>query len=341
MAKKTRLSENLEQQFGHRPLRGDETQRLKDMAEGYQRLEALRWPEKDFELYHSYFGFLTALKTKSVIEELHRYQILSVDEPLEIVELGAGTLGASMGAVDAVTELGGKVSRIQGIDVQETAFRWAKSKFSSALGSRVEYLRNPPKLEENAPRLVIAANFLIEIQQELRSNALMLWLEEQFEKCSGKSLFVFIEPAEFDFNQKFLELRDAWSKKIRVLLPCTHQKACPALSQKEWCHEDRLYEAPSAYWNMVHQLGFRQKSLSFSLLVLGKKPPRFEAHFARVVSDDVSGKGQCERWLCADGKRWKQSELLRHETEAKLSFYESLRGDVVDLRLFKDSRQPQ
>jgi hypothetical protein len=339
MAKKTRLSPELERGFNHRNLKPEEVDRLRAMATAYQEFIPVRWPERDFELYHTYFGFLTALKAKSAILEMYQYGLLSKSKNYEVVELGPGTLGASLGVCDALRDFGSSSIRARGIDVQESAFRWAKSKFSAFLPSAVEYLRNPPRLEQNADRIIIAANFLIEIKDRLDSDPLVRWLEEQFEQLSGRNLFLFIEPAEFEFNQKFLALRDLWSQKIRVLLPCTHQKACPAKQQSEWCHEDRAYEAPSAYWNMVHQLGFRQKNLSFSYLVLGKQTPPFQDHHARVVSDDVSGKGLAERWLCAQGRRWKQSALLRHQSEETLSFYESQRGDIVDLRIFEDSRQ--
>lgn len=83
---------------------------------------------------------------------------------------------------------------------------------------------------------------------------------------------------------------------------------------------------------MIRDLGFRKRNLSFSYLVLGKRPPAWMTHHARVVSSDVSGKGQCERWLCADGKRWKESQLLRAKTEVNAAFYDSTRGDCIDLR---------
>ncbi len=337
---KLRLSEALASKFQHRKLKAEELESIRAMAEGYQNKLRLRWPERDFVAYQAYFGFLTALKAKSVVRELLQYQYLKDLNELEILEIGPGTLGASLGIVEGLSEHKIKVSKIVGIDPQETAFRWAKNEYSEFLPRRTEHALHLPKRLDDHPRLIVCANVINELEPNITDNPIVRWLETQFKEASGKNLFVFIEPAEFEFNQKFLSLRDRWREMIRILLPCTHAKTCPALAQNEWCHEERPYEAPSEYWNMIKNLGFRQRHLSFSLLVLGKRPSTFQMRQARVVSSDVSGKGLCERWLCQDGRRWKQSNLLRERSDKNQPFYESLRGDVISLDILEDTRQP-
>jgi len=350
MLKKTRLSSELEGAFNHRKLKPAEADKLRAIAENYQQRQKVRWSTNEIQLYHYYFGFLTSLKAKAVAEELAQFSYLSAGANYEIVDVGAGTLGGSLGILDAAPELGFSVDRILAIDPQEEALRWAKETHPESFQNKrkriqVQSMVYPPHEMEDRHRIVLFANVLTEVfdldPTSSKVHPLVAWAEKAFAQTSGKTLFVFIEPADFDFNQVFLKWRDRWSKQIRVLLPCPHQKACPALQQNEWCHEEREYEAPSSFWNMIRDLGYRKRNLSFSYLVLGKRPPLATAQNARVVSSDVSGKGLCERWLCADGKRWKQSQLLRNKTDANAAFFDSSRGDMINLGILENLDTPR
>lgn len=345
--RKLRLSEELENAFDHRNLDRRQMELLLEQAEKYQRHAPPSWKPEVFKAYQAYFGFISALRAKAVVRELSQYRYDQVwgEDEVEIVDLGAGTLGASLGAIDALREMGRKVGQIHAVDQDPRPIEWAQEHFRDHLPRRVLRHRWPQSLEGHRARLVIASSVLTEVisATEVSTPPLLLWLEEQLKKASSKTVFAIMEPADFEFNQRFLEWRDRWRHLSHILLPCTHEKACPALAQKEWCHEERDYEAPSAFWNFVRDLGFRKKSLNFSLLVLGKQKPTFHPMDGRIVSSALKSKGRCDRWICADGQRWKESQLLRVKSHANEAFFESQRGDIVDLRILraasKETRQ--
>ena len=155
-------------------------------------------------------------------------------------------------------------------------------------------------------------------------------IESWIERATPNTIILLLEPASRLVNQKFLALRDLLCQKISILLPCTHAKACPALIDDEWCHEEHPYKAPSAYWNLVREMGFRRNLLQFSMLALGKQASQFKREDARMVSRTLKSKGRCEKWLCADGKRWKESQLNRNQNEKNEAFFEAARGDIID-----------
>ena len=128
--RKTRLSEALERRFVHAKLKPQEVTSIRNMADSYQEGRKVRWNSREFALYQSYFGFLTALKAKSAVEELANFGFLKEAKEIEILDIGAGTLGASLGIVDALNDYQIKVKRVVGVDPQESAFRWARKEFS-------------------------------------------------------------------------------------------------------------------------------------------------------------------------------------------------------------------
>jgi hypothetical protein len=331
--KKISLSPSLEKKFFDERLSKREIVELKNLSEAYQRYESLSWSELRYRPYSQYFGFINALKTKKVLEELWNYSYLSdLTQPIEFLDFGAGSLGASLGATDFFREKNLEVEKIYAIDQDSRVTNWAAQFFQDFLPRSIEHRSRFPNEES---KINIMANVWNEIlfrtdHDSFQAHPAWKDLETRMMGSAQDSLWIFIEPSAREINQKFLKLRDALRLKFNVLLPCTHRDACPALAENEWCHEERAFRAPNPFWELVRSLGYRQKNLVYSFMVIGKKKSVFGPSHARVLSRDLGGKGRCEKWLCSDGKRWKESHLLREKNEDNLEFFESLRGDIIE-----------
>ncbi len=316
-----------------KPLTPTEVSILKTRAQNYQASEGSDWDEKLFRPYAHYFGFQTALKVKSVCQEMwdHGYFESLNGRPLKILDIGAGTLGATLGVCDFLKLQKIKISEIHAMDRDPRPCHWAAKTFKDFLPARVQTHTQIPALESLDNTLIVA----VDVFNESQSSPIQASLRDLISKLTPTTLLILIEPASKAINQKFLQWRDEMiqentHKSSHLLLPCTHFLACPALPAREWCHEERDFLAPQAFWSLVQRLEFRRGSLVFSLMVWGGQNSKFKSTDARVVSRNLKSKGRCEKWLCANGKRWKAGMVKRKKSPENESFFEGLRGNVVD-----------
>lgn len=324
---KTELSKKLEQHFFRSVLKRREIDALKARCENYQLETAPEWSPGLFLSYSQYFGFLSALKVRSVFFELaHRGYLNSwKDRSIQLVDFGCGTLGASLGAVDFLRAGGWTVDSVVAIDKDRRPAEWGQAEFKDFLPRTQVSAQMPSSLSSG--QILVAVDVLNELESWDAVSRLV-------KKLPKDSLLILIEPASKSHNQKLLKWRNETIKElppgVSLLLPCTHSMPCPALEDREWCHEEWDYKAPSVYWNLVHEMKFKRSRLTFSLMVFGSQPTAFKASDARVVSQILRPKGRCEKWLCANGKRWKCSLLERHRSEENEFIYDARRGDVLD-----------
>ena len=336
---KIRISSELENLIFEKPLKKRELECLKDRCESYQMGAPKEWSGDIYRAYSRYFGFLSSLKVKAVLKELDAYGYLDAlkSQPLQCIDFGAGTLGASLGALDYFKENQIQIERAVSIDQDLKPMQWAQKEFGSFLNIDIGMRTSLPEEKSYQNTLFIAADVFNEMGLLAERNALdpqapfISMLKSILQKMDEKSILILIEPASKWINQNFLRLRDLLIQESHLLLPCTHELSCPALQQREWCHEDRDYLAPSQFWNLVHELGFQRGTLSFSMLCFSKQKNRFKNSQARMVSRRIKSKGRCDKWLCAEGKRWKASILERHESVQNAAFFEAQRGDIIDL----------
>jgi len=334
---KIELYPKLEQAFFSRSLNKREWEQLKRRCESYQSGEERLWNDAILPAYSQYFGFLSALKAKATLLELENYGYLKIfqGKPFSLIDFGSGTLGGTLGSLDffrAHPEY--QLERITAIDRDLTATTWAQVEFSSFLPETLELHKNftPSPLSNTIFLAIDVLNEmgLMDENDSLQAEVSWLQLFETVIRTSNESsLFIFIEPANKKINRNFLRFRDHMSRHSTVLLPCTHQLPCPALETDDWCHEERRYRAPSAYWNLVHSMGFERSRLAYSLLCIGKQNSRFSDTQSRMVSRPLKTKGKCEKWFCGNGTRWKITQLDRNRSE-KASFFDAERGDILD-----------
>jgi len=324
---KIQLSDKIEKHFFRSVLKRREIEALRKRCESYQLESAPDWSPGLFLSYSQYFGFLSALKVRSVFFELeHRGYLDSwKNRKIQMIDFGAGTMGASLGAFDFLKTSGFQVDSLLAIDRDQKPVEWAAQEFEDFLP--------PTRVTQSPPSSLSSGSIFIAVDV---LNELQSWnvIENLVLNLPAQSLLILIEPASKSHNQKLLQWRDhvlpRMPSDVSLLLPCTHSLSCPALKDREWCHEERDYKAPSVYWNLVHEMGFRRSRLAFSLMVFGSQSSVFKSTDARVVSQILRPKGRCEKWLCANGTRWKMSLLERHRSEENEFVYEARRGDVLD-----------
>jgi hypothetical protein len=332
---KTRVSKALEEKVFDGALKKRELEALYRRCTSYQTEAPEPWSGDLYRPYSKYFGFLSSLKVRACLNELSHYGYLDrwKKKSIEVFDFGAGTLGASLGVVDFATATKLSIEKLTTIDVDLKPMQWAAKYFEDFLEPSPEFKTSLSSPSRDKASLLVAVDVLNE-QDAFRNRSFddpsMKFLKDWISEMNEDSIFLWIEPANKKTNQNFLAWRDHLKNLAPILLPCTHQANCPALEQREWCHEDRDYLAPSVYWNLVHDLGFHRDVLSFSFLALGKQKSPFGPQSARVVSRDLQNKGRCDKWLCANGKRWKAGLLKRHEGPENASYFESRRGDIVD-----------
>ncbi|TVQ79904.1 MAG: hypothetical protein EA369_03920 [Bradymonadales bacterium] len=330
---KVSLSGELEKAFFSKKIEQNQVLALKRLCEGYHRQKQSLWRESVYRPYSCYFGFLTALKTKRVFQELKVWGYLErfQQSKISLLDYGAGSLGGSLGAYEFFKGEGLSIDRVIAVDRDPRPVDWAKTEFAAFLPSEVSFAKRWPRLKKSSAQIHLMANVWNEIWQNPKSQFTKNWLA-QLRLASRDDLFIIIEPADKLTNQRLLRFRDQLRNLTQILLPCTHALACPALAQDEWCHEEVEYSAPARYWELVRKLGFRKSRLSFSLLVFGQQASAFSETQARVVSQDVGGKGRCEKFLCMKGRRWKESLLVRDQNEKNQGFFSAPRGGVIDSR---------
>lgn len=329
------VSEALQEQIFAGRLKKSETEALYRRCVSYQSEAPEPWSHDLYRPYAQYFGFLSSLKAKSILGELWNYGFLKPFEKtgFDLIDFGAGTLGATLGAVEFARESGLKMGTLTAIDQNIAPMKWGLEFFSDFFESDPELKTQLSSPREDRPQILIASDVLNECEgfqsRHFDSPALLPFFN-WIKNMNDQSMVIWVEPANKKTNQNFLAARNHIKKFANILLPCTHSLDCPALEQYEWCHEDRDYLAPSQYWNLVREMGFHRDVLSFSFLALSKRTPIFSPQQGRIVSRDLRNKGRCDKWLCSNGKRWKAGLLKRHENDQNRSFFGGRRGDIVD-----------
>ncbi|MGE5085034.1 MAG: small ribosomal subunit Rsm22 family protein [Bacillota bacterium] len=108
------------------------------------------------------------------------------------------------------------------------------------------------------------------------------------------------EPSTQQDGRKLLALRQKLIEKgYYVWAPCTHQNACPLLSQSktDWCHDRIFFTAPNWFQKLEEHLPMKNRTLTTSYLLMRKTKPS-EIHAARVVGDTLKEKGKDRQMIC-------------------------------------------
>lgn len=128
-----------------------------------------------------------------------------------------------------------------------------------------------------------------------------------------------VEPSTQQDGRKLLQLRQKLLEKgYHVWAPCTHEGPCPLLTQSktDWCHDRVHFKAPDWFLKMEAELPMKNRTLTFSYLLMRKtKPAQIPA--ARVVGDRLKEKGKDRQMICRGPDReflaWMHKNKLEQE----------------------------
>ncbi len=232
--------------------------------------------------YLSYFLPLNFLRARAVIDEGSKLGFFNGLRSL--IDFGSG-LGSGSLSLDKIPEqLFIERSRV----AQELHASFLKGQtFHRAWQSEP-----PPHVEQNT--LSIFSYSLTELSQlpewALESEALMI-----------------IEPATRDDGRKLLKLRSQLMiEGFHIWAPCTHQGACPLLTQSktDWCHDRIHFEVPPWFQKIEQHLPMKNSTLTTSYLLARRSlRPTPSVEQARTVGDQVKEKGKTRQLVCRGPER--------------------------------------
>jgi hypothetical protein len=155
-------------------------------------------------------------------------------------------------------------------------------------------------------------------------------LEKLPKWCLNMEALLIVEPSTRDDGRHLMELRDYFMDEgFNVWAPCLHQLECPLLehSKKDWCHDRIHFQETPWFKNIEDHLPMKNKTVTFSYLLLRKsEPPEPAPSAARVVGDLLDEKGKYRQMICRAEHREFLSWLKKdHERPS------SQRGELVDL----------
>jgi hypothetical protein len=153
-------------------------------------------------------------------------------------------------------------------------------------------------------------------------NSLPEWAAD----CEGLML---IEPSTQDDGRKLQALRKPlFNRGFYAWAPCTHQQDCPLLvhSKRDWCHDRIFFNPPAWFSKLEDQLPIKNKTLTFSYLLVRKSQPQHAGGEGRIVGDQLEEKGKTRQLFCRSDKR-EFLTWMHKETEAP----ELYRGELFKL----------
>ena len=116
-----------------------------------------------------------------------------------------------------------------------------------------------------------------------------------------------IEPSTQDVTRRLQEQRDKFvTKGYHCHAPCTHDLSCPLLkfSKTDWCHSRIFFHSNPRLDEFEKHLPIKNTSLTFSYLLLSKKPRSQNLkNTVRIIGDTLREKGKTRQAICRGEKR--------------------------------------
>lgn len=114
---------------------------------------------------------------------------------------------------------------------------------------------------------------------------------------------ILFEPSTRKDFVRLAELRKLLLERgYHLWAPCPHEKSCPLVEGRDWCHDRIGFVAPDWWDNLGKHLPIRNDSLTFSYLVASREAPTLQipAHkdAARVIGDTLKEKGKTRQLIC-------------------------------------------
>jgi hypothetical protein len=237
--------------------------------------------------YLAYYFPLNWLRAQAVIAEGRKFSFFKDFRQMIDYGSGLGSMSLSLAEIPQKTY----------IETSATA-----EKLHAQLGGQGLWLNSPNEIK---PGTLAAFGYSLTESDKIPS-----WLEN----CEG---LMIVEPSTRQRGRRLQELREQFLKKgFFAWAPCTHQKNCPLLHQNknDWCHDRIHFEQPDWFAALETLLPMKNKTLTFSYLLLRKQAPKELAYAARTVGDQLKEKGKYRQMVCRDEKREFLAWMLK-ETE--------------------------
>lgn len=310
--------------------------------------------------YLSYFMPVNLSKVQVLLEELPRdTMVKEAGARLRFLDLGAGpgtgslalldwlhryhpesATGLSAVAVDSSGEALHRAGDLWNRYCQEAGISGAELIRCQADLERSEKEPWRDKAKQQAPfDLILLANCLNELYLDASDPiaARTALLADLLQWLAPHGTLMLLEPALRETARAFHQVRDRLlrEKRCTVYSPCLHEQDCPALIHPDdWCHEERVWEAPVSIKEIDEEVGFIKDALKFSYLLLrtdGRTIAPRTLHTFRIVSELRELKGDTRAWVCNELGRSEIGRLDRAESDANSAWSECHRGTIVQI----------
>lgn len=119
--------------------------------------------------------------------------------------------------------------------------------------------------------------------------------------------WLILEPSTRDCGRALMEWRSRFiTAGFEALAPCTHARPCPLLthSPRDWCHMRVGFEAPDWWRAMEDHLPMKNRTLTYSYLLLSRTVRDAKWRGAtRVIGDTLEERGKTKQLICRGDRR--------------------------------------
>ena len=287
-----------------------------------------------------FFTVADAPKMAAILDELGTQLRWHGDDPLRVLDLGAGAGAMSLGAIVHAASVGAtRPIVIDALDRDAAALQIladAVPAAAAALGVTASVVTRRADLAGAAlppAELILAGTVL----NELDAAAALALTRAALAALAEDGALVIVEPALRDTTRALHRLRDAviGAGAAHVFAPCTRRGApCPMLAdERDWCHEERSATLPPRAARLAQVTGLRDGAMKYSYLVLRHRPGHVGGDDAavRVVGHPERSKGKLEMPVCGQAGLVQLRVLKRDRATIGRAALRARRGDVLHL----------
>jgi len=310
--------------------------------------------------YLTYFMPVNLSKVQVLLEELPLDTIvMKGGARIRLLDLGTGPGTGSLALLDWLhrcrPESAARLSTVavdssgealrQADDLWNRYCREAGISGAEFIGCRADLERSEKAAWRDAAErqtpfdLILLANCLNELHLNAADPiaARAALLADLLQWLAPHGTLMLLEPALRETARALHQVRDRLlrEKRCTVYSPCLHEQDCPALIHPDdWCHEERVWEAPGSIKEIDEEVGFIKDALKFSYLLLrtdGRTIAQRSPHTFRIVSELRELKGDTRAWVCNELGRSEIGRLDRAESDANSAWSECHRGTIVQI----------
>lgn len=266
-----------------------EVQKISDHFTGE---EGLKTPWEYWAGYMAYYFPLNVVRLRAVLEE--SFRSFPWEQVSEIIDFGSGP-GTTQAALEA-SSLSPK--KILSVEIDSRAVEMHR-------GLALE--RWPNTWVQKLPAKIQAGTLGIFSYSLLEETSLERRLKE-FDHV------LIVQPSTRNQGRRLLEIRAQLQEAgYFSWAPCTHQLACPLLSQSkhDWCHDRIQLEAPEWFQKLESHLPMYNHTLTYSYWFASRSEKPARAGLARVIGDTLFEKGKVRQMICRGPNREFLSWLKR------------------------------